>query len=109
MDKHGKIHISHVSTDAKRDRPENDKKFLRKLLLEFVGSEAVRWDWKLNHVSRPREDGRYGLQFMGREEVAVADMVEADGAWSVVRELVSGVVPFTLCALWSSFDSVMWR
>jgi hypothetical protein len=69
MDKHGKIHISHVSTDAKRDRPEIDKKVLRKLLLEFVGSEAVHLDWKLNHVSGPREDGRYGLQFMGREEV----------------------------------------
>ena len=101
MDKHGKIHISHVSTEAERDRPEVDRKVLRKLLLESVGSEAVRWDWKLNHVSGPREDGRYGLQFMGREEVVVADMVVgADGARSVVRELVSDVVPvYSSCTM----------
>ena len=75
MDKHGKIHISHVSTDTERDRPEIDRKVLRKLLLESVSGDAARWDHKLRRVSGPREDGCYVLEFVGREEQVAAGMV----------------------------------
>lgn len=101
MDKHGKFHISHVSTDAERDRPEIDRKVLRKLLLESVRGDAVRWNHKLQRVSGPRDDGCYELEFVGTKERVLADMVVgADGAWSVVRKLVSDAVPiYSTCTM----------
>jgi 2-polyprenyl-6-methoxyphenol hydroxylase-like FAD-dependent oxidoreductase len=101
LDKDGKIHIEHVSTETERDRPEIDREVLRRLLLDSINSDFVHWDHKLRLVSGPREDGRFQLQFDERDDVAVADMVVgADGAWSVVRKLVSDAVPaYSTCTM----------
>ena len=101
LDKHRKIHIEHISTETERDRPEIDRQVLRKLLLDSINSDFVRWDHRLRLVSGPREDGRFQLQFDGRDDVAVADMViGADGAWSVVRKQVSDAVPtYSTCTM----------
>ena len=69
MDKHGKIHLSHIATESEKDRPEIDRNLLRKLLLDSVGGEAVRWDYRLNGVSGPREDGRFELGFEEKRRV----------------------------------------
>lgn len=72
------------------DRPEIDRKELRKVLLDSMPPGCVRWGMKLEKVN---ENGT--LNFDGVEEVeGPFDLVVgADGAWSKVRARLTDVKP----------------
>ena len=77
---------------ADGERPEVDRTALRQILLNSLPAGAIRWGHRLRQVS-PRADGAYDLAF-GDNIVGPFDLVVgADGAWSLVRPLLSAYRP----------------
>ena len=77
-------------------RPEIDRKELRALLLNSVPPNKVRWASKVRDVQRDT-DGTTSIRFAdGNEVIGFKLVVGADGAWSKVRSLVSGIPPYIL-------------
>ncbi|KAK5652148.1 hypothetical protein OQA88_10790 [Cercophora sp. LCS_1] len=76
-----------------RDAPEIDRAELRRLLVESVPGDTIKWGYALREV-RIGGDGRPELRF-GNGEVSGGWglVVGADGAWSKVRSLVTDAKP----------------
>ncbi|KAF2243914.1 hypothetical protein BU26DRAFT_569806 [Trematosphaeria pertusa] len=66
------------------DRPEVDRRVLRRILLESLKEGTVEWDSKLIGIEEAA-DGKLHLKFPDRTEDAFDVAVGADGAWSKVR------------------------
>lgn len=76
-----------------QEAPEIDRAVLRKMLMESVPSQHIKWGWKLASV---RETTSFGLQltFANSETLSGFDLVVgADGAWSKTRMLLSESKP----------------
>jgi 2-polyprenyl-6-methoxyphenol hydroxylase-like FAD-dependent oxidoreductase len=91
MDMHGRI-LSDEPDDGTGGRPEVPRGELRRILLEALPSNAVRWGHKLSSA-RPLGDGRHELTFANGVTVTTDLLVGADGAWSRVRPLLSNAKP----------------
>ncbi len=73
------------------DRPEIDRTALRRILLDSLPPDLVRWDSRIESI-KPLASG--GHEVAGRGFVEQFDIVVgADGAWSNVRPLVSDAAP----------------
>ena len=73
-------------------RPEVDRGELRRILLDSLPADTVRWAHKVTAVS-PLGGGRHVLTFANGATVNTDLLVGADGAWSRVRPLVSEEKP----------------
>jgi 2-polyprenyl-6-methoxyphenol hydroxylase-like FAD-dependent oxidoreductase len=73
-------------------RPEVHRGDLRRILLESLTADTIRWGHKLSTVS-PLDDGRHVLTFADGLTVTTDLLVGADGAWSRVRPLLSEAKP----------------
>jgi 2-polyprenyl-6-methoxyphenol hydroxylase-like FAD-dependent oxidoreductase len=74
------------------NRPEVDRGELRRILLDSLPADTVRWGHKVTAVS-PIGGGRHVLTFANGTTVNSDLLVGADGAWSRVRTLVSEEKP----------------
>ena len=91
VDTNGNILLDLPNTDN-GTRPEVDRGELRRILLDSLPADTVRWGHKLRAVS-PLGGGRQGLTFADGSTATTDLLVGADGAWSRVRPLLSWVKP----------------
>lgn len=90
-DKHGNVLLDWPSPDN-GGRPEVERGELRRILLESLPANTIRWGHKLT-TAAPLGGGRHGLTFANGATVTTDLLVGADGAWSRVRPLLSAVKP----------------
>ena len=95
LDKDGNV-LFEDPDDGTGGRPEVPRGELRRILLESLPADTVRWGHKLTAVSSAVSqpvDGRYILTFADGSTVTTSLLVGADGAWSKVRPLLSEAKP----------------
>ncbi|PIL35000.1 hypothetical protein GSI_02787 [Ganoderma sinense ZZ0214-1] len=87
-----------VDADPNQDprdlRPEIDRSILRKIMLDAMPADAVKWGHALTSVrSLEGSGGAHELTFANGHTAVCDVLVGADGAFSRVRPLVTSVVP----------------
>lgn len=78
--------------DGAGRRPEVLRGELRRVLLDSLPGDTVRWGHKVTGA-RPLGAGRHELSFTDGGSVHTELLVGADGAWSKIRPLVSDAAP----------------
>ncbi len=78
--------------DGAGGRPEVPRAELRRILLESLPADAVRWGHKVNRV-HALGDGQHEVHFTDGTTVTTRLLVGADGAWSRVRPLLTDATP----------------
>jgi 2-polyprenyl-6-methoxyphenol hydroxylase-like FAD-dependent oxidoreductase len=91
LDKTGTILLDEPD-DGAGNRPEVQRGDLRRILLDSLPPETIRWGHSLINAA-PLGDGRHGLDFTNGMRGEVDLLVGADGAWSRVRPLLSAATP----------------
>jgi len=91
LDRHGKLLFAQPD-HGYGGRPEVLRGDLRRILVESLPAETIRWGKKLIGVAALGE-GRHELTFSDGSTVTTSLLVGADGAWSKVRPLLSDATP----------------
>lgn len=91
VDRRGNVLLEKPGT-GKAARPEVRRGDLRRLLIESLPANTIRWGCKLKKAA-PLEDGQHKLTFANGASVTADLLVGADGAWSRVRPLLSSEKP----------------
>jgi 2-polyprenyl-6-methoxyphenol hydroxylase-like FAD-dependent oxidoreductase len=91
LDKNAEVLLDEPDDGTDR-RPEVLRGDLRRILLESLPPDTVRWSKKLVRVDSV-EDGQHTLIFEDGSAVTTAMVVGADGAWSKVRPVLSAAKP----------------
>lgn len=91
LGQHGRVLLD-APDDGTGGRPEVRRGELRRVLLESLPSDAVRWGHKLRSANS-LGGGRHELAFTNGATVTTDLLVGADGAWSRVRPLLSDAKP----------------
>jgi 2-polyprenyl-6-methoxyphenol hydroxylase-like FAD-dependent oxidoreductase len=91
LDKDGNV-LLYEPDKGDGGRPEVPRGELRRILLESLPADTIRWGHKLT-AATPQGGGHHQLTF-GNGATAITDLlVGADGAWSRVRPLLTEVKP----------------
>jgi 2-polyprenyl-6-methoxyphenol hydroxylase-like FAD-dependent oxidoreductase len=91
LDKHGNVLLDNPD-DGIGGRPEVPRGDLRRILIDSLPANTIRWGHKITAAS-PLGGGRYIVTFIDGSTVTTDLLVGADGAWSKVRPLLSEVKP----------------
>ena len=87
VDKRGNVLLDKTRR-GKATKPEVSRGDLRRLLIESLPSDTIRWGHRLAKASC-LDDGKHQLLFANGSSVTAALLVGADGSWSKVRPLLS--------------------
>jgi 2-polyprenyl-6-methoxyphenol hydroxylase-like FAD-dependent oxidoreductase len=91
LDKEGNVLLDEPD-DGMGGRPEVPRGDLRRILLNSLPADTIRWGHKVTAVSS-LGGGRHVLTFADSSTVITDLLVGADGAWSKVRPLLSDAIP----------------
>jgi len=91
VDKTGAVLLDRPSHPA-FGRPEIDRGELRHLLIGALPENAIQWGHRASSI-RALGEGRHDVAFADGTRITAGLLVGADGAWSKVRPLLSGVQP----------------
>jgi 2-polyprenyl-6-methoxyphenol hydroxylase-like FAD-dependent oxidoreductase len=91
LDQHGAVLLDQPD-DGSAARPEVLRGDLRRILIDSLPAETIRWGKKLTAASA-LGGGRHELAFADAATVTTGLLVGADGAWSKVRPLLSEATP----------------
>lgn len=91
LDRHGTLLFAQPD-HGDGGRPEVLRGDLRRILIESLPADTIRWGKKLIGVAALGE-GRHQLTFSDESTVTSSLLVGADGAWSKVRPLLSDTTP----------------
>ena len=91
LDRQGNVLLDQPD-DGTGGRPEVPRGKLRRLLLDSLPADTVRWGHKVAAVA-PLAGGRHRVTFANASTVTTNVLVGADGAWSKVRPLLSKAKP----------------
>jgi len=90
-DKDGNVLLNNPGRHSDK-RPEVARGDLRRMLIDSIPGEMIRWGHKVVSVT-PISDGRHSIMF-SNGSMAICDLlVGADGAWSRVRPFISDSKP----------------
>ncbi|WP_433655398.1 FAD-dependent oxidoreductase [Nocardia sp. CA-128927] len=90
IDKHGNVRMQESGGDG--DRPEIDRNDLRRILLNSLPDNTIRWGAKVTDA-RALGDGRHEVTLADGTTFATDLLIGADGAWSKIRPLLSAATP----------------
>ncbi|MEV6558767.1 NAD(P)/FAD-dependent oxidoreductase [Nocardia sp. NPDC051756] len=90
IDKHGNVRMQAAGGDG--DRPEIDRNDLRRLLLNSLPDNTIRWGSKVVDA-RALGDGRHEVTLADGATFTTDLLIGADGAWSKIRPLLSAATP----------------
>ncbi|RWE73525.1 MAG: FAD-dependent monooxygenase [Mesorhizobium sp.] len=89
LDRHGTVLLEEADDGG---RPEVLRGDLRRILIDSLPADSIRWGKKLAGVAA-LGGGRHELTFTDGSAVETGLLVGADGAWSKVRPLLSDATP----------------
>ncbi|KAJ5627052.1 monooxygenase [Penicillium herquei] len=91
-DAQGIVHLN-IPGDDDGEKPEIDRKDLRKILLGSIPAHKVRWGFNIQEVKKDIDGSMSVHAKNGHVESGFRLVVGADGAWSKVRKLVTSEPP----------------
>ncbi|KAK3709673.1 hypothetical protein LTR37_010700 [Vermiconidia calcicola] len=91
--KEGRVLVNLAPEGDEDARPEIDRKELRRLLLDSIPAESVRWASRVKEVTKEADCTMSVRLENGKVEAGFRLVVGADGAWSKARSLVTSATP----------------
>ena len=91
VDRHGRVLLDKPSSGGAA-KPEVERGALRRLLIDALPADTIRWGRKLVKANR-HDNGQHHLVFANGSTATADLLVGADGAWSRVRPLLSAATP----------------